>query len=98
MSSNSDNLYVINNAVKSRQGDIIGYQLENGEIIMKEEAISLARQGAVRGLTGAINKKGGNFFRNLGDELSQTDRNEDIENILRNLPAVYENEIDSQFL
>lgn len=42
--------HIIQKAIKNNNGDTIGYSLENGEIIMKEEAVSLAAQGYISGI------------------------------------------------
>lgn len=44
------NSHIIQKAIKNNNGDIIGYSLENGEIIMKEEAVSMAAQGYISGI------------------------------------------------
>lgn len=36
--------------IKNQKGEITAYKLENGEKILKEEAISLAKQGVIKGI------------------------------------------------
>lgn len=45
------NSHAIQKVIKNNNDDIIAYKLENGEIIMKEEAVSLASQGLISGVT-----------------------------------------------
>ena len=47
MSQRYGNSHVIQNMIKNNNGEIIGYSLENGEIIMTEEAESLRVQGKI---------------------------------------------------
>lgn len=51
------NSHFVQKVVKNNNGDIIGYSLENGEIIMKEEAVSLAAQGIIEGTLAGDNDK-----------------------------------------
>ncbi|WP_084156573.1 DUF3892 domain-containing protein [Clostridium akagii] len=44
------NSHVIKKVVTNNNGDTIAYGLENGDIIMKEEALSMVYQGTISGV------------------------------------------------
>ena len=48
-------------------GRISGYQLENGRILSKEEGITLAKEGGIRGVAVA-ERNGSEYLRTLPDE------------------------------
>lgn len=50
--------HIIQKGIKNNNDDIIAYKLENGEIIMKEEAIRMAAQGLISGVTFQADDKG----------------------------------------
>lgn len=77
--------HVISAVVKDSNGEITAYQFENGDIVMKEQAISMARQGKIKGVAVRNSKKGEEYLRTIGDG--------DISNNLSNLPVISENEI-----
>ncbi|MGL5751164.1 MAG: DUF3892 domain-containing protein [Paraclostridium sp.] len=60
-------------------GDVVGYELSNGNIVSKEEAISLAKQGEILGVAVATNK-GNEYLRSLPDGTEN--------NNLSNLPII----------
>lgn len=66
--------------VKDEKGEINAYKLDNGEIVMKEQAVMLAKQGTIKGVTVATSKAGEEFLRSLPDQ--------DKSNNLDNLPVV----------
>lgn len=47
-------------------GEVIGYELSNGNIVSKDEAIGLAKQGEISGVAVATNK-GNEYLRTLPD-------------------------------
>lgn len=51
MTFGSEKLHFVQKVIKNNNGDIVGYSLDNGEIIMQEEAISMAAQGTITGLS-----------------------------------------------
>ena len=81
----SQSKHMITKVVKDNRGEITAYQLENGEIVMKDQAIEMARQGAIQGVNVATSKKGEEFLRGIGDG--------NITNNLSNLPTIDESEI-----
>lgn len=56
------------NAVVKKSGEIIGYQLSNGEKISKEEGIEKARNGEISGVAIGVSKKGEEYLRSLPDD------------------------------
>lgn len=78
--------HIIEKAVKDEKGDINAYVLDNGDVIPKEQAVILARQGAIRGVSDTIVKEGDEFIRSLQEF------NED--GILENLPTAEETVLD----
>jgi len=77
--------HVISKVAKDSQGEITAYELENGEIVSKEQAVSLAKQGNISGVSVATSKKGEEFLRSLPDG--------DKTNNLDSLPVIDDNEI-----
>ena len=47
---NKENALTITRTYKNKYGDIIKYELDNGEKVDTETLISLARQGAINGV------------------------------------------------
>lgn len=66
-------------AVLKKGSRISGYQLSTGEILTKEEGISLARAGGIKGV-GIATRKGNEYLRSLPDENDS--------NNLSNLPTI----------
>ncbi|MCR8744899.1 DUF3892 domain-containing protein [Romboutsia lituseburensis] len=60
-------------------GDVIGYQLTNGKIVSKEDAIIMAESSKIEGVAVATNK-GNEYLRSLPDETEN--------NNLSNLPII----------
>ena len=60
-------------------GRVTGYQLSDGRILDKEEGVSLARQGGIRGV-GISARKGNEYLKSLPDDTEG--------NNLGNLPSV----------
>lgn len=65
------NFHVIQQVVTNNNGDTIAYGLENGDIIMKEEAVSMAYQGTISGVRLAKDADGNEY-------LISTDSNKDV--------------------
>ncbi|MBR0600486.1 DUF3892 domain-containing protein [Sinanaerobacter chloroacetimidivorans] len=66
-------------ALVKEEGRVTGYQLEDGQILDKDEAVQLAKQDGIRGV-GVATRKGNEYLKSLPDE------NDD--NNLGNLPSV----------
>lgn len=60
-------------------GDVVGYELSNGQRISKDEGIQMAKNGKIAGVAVAT-RKGNEYLRSLPDE------NEN--NNLGNLPSI----------
>ena len=60
-------------------GEVVGYELSNGEKISKEEGIALAKQGEIQGVAVAT-REGEEYLRSLPDETE--------ENNLSSLPVI----------
>lgn len=66
-------------ALVKEGGRITGYQLSDGKLLGKEEAVQLARQGGIRGV-GVSSRKGSEYLKSLPDGSD--------DNNLGNLPSV----------
>jgi len=77
--------HVISRVAKDNKGEITAYELENGEIISKDQAVLLAKQGNIGGVSVATSKKGEDFLRSLPDG--------DKNNNLDSLPVIDDNDI-----
>ena len=53
-------------ALKKNGGHVTGYQLADGRILEKTEAVSLAKQGGIAGV-GIANRKGNEYLKSLPD-------------------------------
>jgi len=60
------------------EGRVTGYELEDGQILNKEEAVELAKQDGIRGV-GVASREGNEYLKSLPDEKD--------ENNLGNLPS-----------
>lgn len=74
--------HIIEAVVKDDKGEINAYKLENGEIVEKEQAIIMAKQGTIRGVSVAVSENGKEFLRSLP--------NNDSDIGLENLPGIDE--------
>ncbi len=74
---NADAAHIV--ALVKENGRIAGYQLSDGQIVNKEEGVTLARQGGIRGV-GIATRKGNEYLKSLPDGSD--------ENNLGNLPSV----------
>ena len=66
------------------EGKITGYELEDGQILNKEEAVELAKQNGIRGV-GVASRKGNEYLKSLPDDKD--------ENNLGNLPSHTQSEL-----
>lgn len=64
-----------------KSGDVVGYELSNGERITKDQGISMAKNGDICGV-GVATRKGEEYLRSLPDETEG--------NNLSSLPTVSE--------
>ena len=60
-------------------GDVVGYELSNGQRITKDEGIQMAKNGEIAGVAVAT-RKGNEYLRSLPDESEN--------NNLSNLPTI----------
>ena len=67
MSIDTTLAHTITELIKNQKGEITAYKLENGETILKEEAIALAKQGAIRDIRIAASKTGEEYLGHLPD-------------------------------
>lgn len=66
-------------ALKKDSGHVTGYQLSDGRVIGKAEAVKLAKEGGIQGV-GISNRNGNEYLKSLPDETEN--------NNLSNLPTV----------
>lgn len=66
-------------ALKKESGRVTGYQLADGHILEKAEAVMLAKQGGISGV-GIANRKGNEYLKSLPDGVEK--------NNLSSLPSV----------
>jgi hypothetical protein len=66
-------------ALKKDGGHVTGYQLSDGRIIGKPEAVMLAKQGGIQGV-GISNRNGNEYLKSIPDETEN--------NNLSNLPSI----------
>jgi hypothetical protein len=85
MDKNERPAHMITRVVKDNQGEITAYEFENGDIVSKEQAVMLVKQGSIGGVSISTSKKGEEFLRSLPDG--------DKRNNLDNLPVIDDNEI-----
>ena len=74
-----DNAQSITALIKD-SGEIVGYDLSNGERISKEQGVEKARNGEISGVAIGVSKKGEEYLRSLPDD--------DENNNLSSLPTV----------
>lgn len=76
------NSHIIQKVIKNNNEDVIAYKLENGEIVMKEEAISMAAQGLISGVTVQSDDEGNEYLKSIAgdfnDFLINNPRNRDF--------------------
>ena len=54
-------------ALKKESGRVTGYQLADGRILEKDEAVALARQGGIAGV-GVSHRNGSEYLKSLPDD------------------------------
>lgn len=67
-------------ALIKKSGEIIGYELSNGERISKEEGVKMAKDGQISGVAVSVSRKGEEYLRSLPDQ--------DENNNLSSLPTI----------
>lgn len=67
---------------KDSDNEIVSYKLDNGEILSRDQAISMAKEGGLKGVSVAKSRKGEQYLRSLPDD--------DESNNLKNLPNIEE--------
>ena len=72
--------HVIKGVSRDDKGEINAYKLDNGEIVPKEQAVLMTKQGVIKGVSVVVSKNGEEFLRSLPDN--------DANNNLENLPDV----------
>lgn len=85
MNKKESGAHMISRVVKDNQGEITAYEFENGDIVSKEQAVMLAKQGNISGVSISTSKKGEEFLRSLPDG--------DKTNNLDSLPVIDDNDI-----
>ena len=85
MNNKESSAHMISRVVKDNSGEITAYEFENGDIVSKEQAVILAKQGNIGGVSISTSKKGEEFLRSLPDG--------DKTNNLDSLPVIDDNDI-----
>lgn len=67
---------------KDNDNEIVSYKLDNGDVLSREQAISLAKEGGLKGVSVSTSRKGEEYLRSLPDD--------DESNNLKNLPSIEE--------
>lgn len=55
-------------ALVKHSGEVVGYELSNGERVSKEEGVKMAKSGQISGVAVGVSKKGEEYLRSLPDE------------------------------
>lgn len=63
-------------------GEVIGYELSNGERVSKDQGVQMAKDGNIGGVAVGISKKGEEYLRSLPDDVES--------NNLSSLPTINE--------
>jgi hypothetical protein len=77
--------HMITGVVKDSGGEITAYEFENGDIVSKDQAVMLAKQGNIGGVSISTSKRGEEFLKSLPDQ-NKT-------NNLDSLPVIDANDI-----
>lgn len=75
----NDNAQSIKALIKE-SGEIVGYELSNGERISKEQGVKMAKDAQISGVGVSVSKKGEEYLRSLPDG--------DESNNLSSLPTI----------
>ena len=57
--------HVIEEVVKNEKGEINAYKLDDGNVVLKEQAVILSKQGAIRGVSSSIPRDEDEFLKSL---------------------------------
>jgi hypothetical protein len=60
--------HVITDIVKDPRNEVVGYRLENGQVISKGEALDLSKQGAIKGISEGVANQKDEFFKSIPNE------------------------------
>ena len=85
LNKRENSAHMISRVVKDNGGEITAYEFENGDIVSKSQAVILAKQGSIGGVSISTSKKGEEFLKSLPDG--------DKSNNLDSLPIIDDNEI-----
>ena len=85
MNKRESSTHMISRVVKDSEGEITAYELENGDIVSKEQGVLLAKQGNISGVSVSNSKRGEEFLKSLPDGNKS--------NNLDSLPVIDDNEI-----
>lgn len=55
-------------ALIKKSGEVVGYELSNGERVSKEEGVKMAKNGHISGVAVGVSKKGEEYLRSLPDQ------------------------------
>lgn len=55
-------------ALIKKSGEVVGYELNSGERVSKEEAVKMAREGNISGVAIGVSKRGEEYLRSLPDQ------------------------------
>ncbi|WP_195264387.1 DUF3892 domain-containing protein [Clostridium sp. 1001275B_160808_H3] len=55
-------------ALIKKSGEVVGYELSNGERVSKEEGVKMAKNGQISGVAVGVSKKGEEYLRSLPDQ------------------------------
>lgn len=77
--------HVIQAVVKDTNGEISGYKLENGNIVMKDQAVEMAKAGGIMGVMVSKSKSGEEYLKSTPDNSKS--------NNLDSLPIISEDDI-----
>lgn len=55
-------------ALIKKSGEVVGYELSNGERVSKEEGVQMAKNGQISGVAIGVSKKGEEYLRSLPDQ------------------------------
>ncbi|MDB1955504.1 DUF3892 domain-containing protein [Clostridium tertium] len=55
-------------ALIKKSGEVVGYELSNGERVSKEEGVQMSKNGQISGVGVGVSKKGEEYLRSLPDQ------------------------------
>lgn len=55
-------------ALIKKSGEVVGYELSNGERVSKEEGVQMAKSGQISGVAVGVSKKGEEYLRSFPDQ------------------------------